>query len=416
MGPVFMQVGLIVVSIDDFIHAFSLFSLVFSIKDIIFADMKKIVYIIGGLYQPSGMGQVLSCKVNYLAEHTDWQMYVVLTERPDLPFFYKLAPKVKFVNFDINFDELDTMPLLKKISAYRKKQALYKEKLTSYLMEVRPDITVTAIRREINFINDIPDGSHKIGEIHFEKQFYRRFDKAYLPGFVNRWITDKWQGALIKQLARLDRFVILTEEDADNWPMLSNKIVIPNPLPKYPTVHSNPNSKLVISVGRYDPVKGFDMLIEAWAVVAQKHPDWKLKIVGPGDRSPYQELVKRYGLEEGITCMGASDRIYDEMAGASFYVLSSRSEGFGLVLIEAMAVGLPCVAFSCSPGPRSIVSHLRNGLLIEKDNVPKLAEAMCYMIECDAERESFSKQASKDSERYRVEAIMQKWIALFENV
>ena len=378
--------------------------------------MKKIVYIVGGLYQPSGMGQVMSCKVNYLAEHTDWQMYVVLTERPDIPFFYKLAPNVKFVNFDINFDELDTMPLPKKLFAYRKKQTAYKKKLSTYLMEVRPDITVTAIRREINFINDIPDGSHKIGEIHFEKQFYRRFDKSYLPSIVNEWITNKWQGALIKQLARLDRFVILTDEDADNWPMLSNKTVIPNPLTKYPTIHSNPNSKIAISVGRYDPVKGFDMLIDAWAMVAKVHPDWKLKIVGPGDKTPYQEQVKQLGLEEFITCMGASDRIYDEMAEASFYVLSSRSEGFGLVIVEAMAIGLPCVAFSCSPGPRSIVSHLQNGILVEKDNVLKLADAICYMIENDKKREEYAAQTKIDAEHYHVEKIMQKWIALFGTV
>lgn len=378
--------------------------------------MKKIVYIVGGLYQPSGMGQVMSCKVNYLAEHTDWQMYVVLTERPDMPLFYKLSPKVKLVNFDIDFDELDTMPLLKKLSSYHKKLAAYKKRLASYLMEIRPDITVTAIRREINFINDIPDGSHKIGEIHFEKQFYRRFDKPYLPSIVNEWITKKWQGALITQLARLDRFVILTEEDADNWTMLSNKSVIPNPLSKFPTVHSIPTSKIAISVGRYDPVKGFDMLIDAWAVVAQKHPDWKLKIVGPGDRAPYQEQIKRLGLKEHISCMGASDRIYDEMAEASFYVLSSRSEGFGLVLVEAMAVGLPCVAFSCSPGPRSIISHQRNGILVEKDNVQELTDAICYMIEDDNKREEYAVQAKSEAGHYSVDNIMQKWIALFKTV
>lgn len=378
--------------------------------------MKKIVYIVGGLYQPSGMGQVLSCKVNYLAGHTEWQIFVVLTERPDLPFFYKLADNIQFVNFDINFDELDTMPLLKKIREYHKKQSVYKKMLTSYLMEVRPDITVTAIRREINFINDIPDGSKKIGEIHFEKHFYRHFYKSYLPGFVNKWITGRWQGAMIKQLARLDKFVILTEEDARNWNMLSNKIVIPNPLTKYPDVHSSQKSKTVISVGRYDPVKGFDMLIDAWSIVAPKHPDWNLRIVGPGNKTPYQEQVKRLRFEESINCREASDQIYDEMAEASFYVLSSRSEGFGLVLIEAMAVGLPCVAFSCSPGPRSIISHQRNGILVEKDNVHELANAICYMIENDDERQKYAEQAIIDSEQYSVENIMQKWITLFETV
>ena len=201
--------------------------------------MKKIVYIVGGLYQPSGMGQVLSCKVNYLAEHTDWQIYVVLTERPDLPFFYKLAPNVKYVNFDINYDELDTMPLFKKLCAYRKKQTLYKQKLSSYLMEVKPDITVSVIRREINFINEIPDGSKKVGEIHFAKPDYRKIDKPYFPQCVNKWLTDKWQGALIKKIARLDKFVVLTEEDAGYWDTLTNKIVIPNPVTKFPTVEAN---------------------------------------------------------------------------------------------------------------------------------------------------------------------------------
>lgn len=378
--------------------------------------MRKIVYIIGGLYQPSGMGQVMSCKVNYLAKNTDWQIYVVLTERPDLPFYYNLAPNIKYVNFDINYDELDTMPFFQKMVEYRRKQSVYKKYLTSYLMEIKPDITVSAVRREINFINDIPDGSRKIGEIHFEKKFYRNFSKQYLPSFVNRCITNKWQGALIKQLARLDKFVILTEEDASNWNTLSNKVVIPNPLTKYPNVHSTLGNKIAISVGRYDIVKGFDMLIDAWTIVAKRHPDWKLKIIGPGERKPYLEQIKRLGLEQYVSCNGASNHIYDEMASSSFYILSSRSEGFGLVLIEAMAVGLPCVAFSCSAGPRSIISDHSNGILIEKDNVQKLAEGICYMIDNDEERRKYSIQAKIHSDCYRVENVMQSWIALFKEV
>lgn len=375
--------------------------------------MRKIVYIIGGLYQPNGMGQVMSSKVNYLAEHTDWQMYVVLTERPDLPFFYKMSPKINFVNFDINYDELDTMPLFRKMLAYRKKQSVYKRKLTSYLLEVKPDITVSAVRREINFINDISDGSYKIGEIHFEKNFYRNFNRRFLPSFINRWITNNWQGNLIKELARLDKFVVLTDEDASSWNTLSNKVVIPNPLSKFPDVQSKLENKIVISVGRYDYVKGFDMLIAAWALVNKRHPDWKLKIVGPGERVLYQEQIKCLKLEQCVCCNGPSNHIYDEMAESSLYVLSSRSEGFGLVLIEAMAVGLPCVSFSCSAGPRSIISDYHNGILVEKDNITKLADAICFMIEHDKERVEFAKCAKKDSEQYGLEFVMQKWIDLF---
>lgn len=377
--------------------------------------MKKIVYIVGGLYHPNGMGQVLSCKVNYLAEHTDWQIYVVLTERPDLPLFYKLAPNIEFVNFNINFDELDTMPLLKKICAYRKKQAVYQRELTAYLMKIKPDITVSIVRREINFINNIPDGSHKIGEIHFARPDYRKINKSFLPTFVNRWITDRWQGMLIKQLARLDKFVVLTKEDAGYWDSLTNKVVIPNPVTKFPTVEANWTNKTVISVGRHEPMKGFDMLIDAWAIVAKKHPDWTLKICGPGNNEPYKKQAESLGLSQ-VKDLGFVDSVYDEMATASIYVLSSRFEGFGIVLIEALAMGLPCVAFMCPAGPKDIVSDYQDGILVEKNNVPKLADAICYMIEHDKERKEFAERAKVNAERYRVEKIMQEWISLFSDI
>ena len=133
---------------------------------------KKIVYVVGGLYSPNGMSMVLSQKINYLAEHTDYDLYVILTENPEKPSFYHLPEKVHVTNFNINFDELDTMPLWKKMHHYNKKQTKYKQMFTDYLMEVKPDITVSAMRREINFLHSIPDGSLKIGELHFNRNSY----------------------------------------------------------------------------------------------------------------------------------------------------------------------------------------------------------------------------------------------------
>ena len=158
------------------------------------------------------------------------------------------------------------------------------------------------------------------------------------------------------------------------------------------------------------------MLIDAWSIVAKAYPDWKLKIVGPGERGPYQEQVKQLGLEQCVSCKDASDHIFDEMASSSFYVLSSRSEGFGLVLIEAMAVGLPCVAFSCSAGPRSIITDQLDGILVPKNNVQELADAISFMIVHDKERQKYAANAKINAERYRVDNIMMKWIILFENI
>ena len=116
---------------------------------------KKIAYVIGGLYAPTGMVVMLSQKINYLAEHTDYELYMILTESPEKPWCYKMNPNIKWVNFNINFDELDTMPFYKKFIFYFIKQRKYKKAFNDYLMRIKPDITVSALRREINFINNI---------------------------------------------------------------------------------------------------------------------------------------------------------------------------------------------------------------------------------------------------------------------
>ena len=116
--------------------------------------MKKIVYFVGGLLSPNGMGAILSQKINYLAEHTNYDLYMILTEKAGAPWFYDINPKVKWVNFDINFDELDVMPIYKKVLFYWLKQRKFRQMFTDYLMKVRPDITVSICRREINFINN----------------------------------------------------------------------------------------------------------------------------------------------------------------------------------------------------------------------------------------------------------------------
>ena len=138
---------------------------------------KKILYVYGGFYSPNGMSMMISQKVNYLAENTDNQIYIVLTEHPEKDSIYKLSDKVHAKWLVVNFDDLDTLPLYKKIPCYFIKQWKYKRLLSRYMMELRPDITVSIARREINFINKIKDGSKKIAEIHFARTFYRKFDK-----------------------------------------------------------------------------------------------------------------------------------------------------------------------------------------------------------------------------------------------
>ena len=377
---------------------------------------KKIIYIYGGLYSPNGMSYMISQKVNYLADYTDFEMGLVLTERPNAPRYYQLSKNVKSVNFDINFDELDTMPFFKKICFYWFKQHRYKKLLTSYLLSERADIVVSVTRREINFLTKINDGSKKIAEIHFARIFYRQINKKYFPSCVNQLLSRLWMNSLIRNLKHLERFVVLTNEDKENWPELNNVIVIPNFVSNVPNEKSNLSAKRVIAVGRYSQQKGFDMLIHAWKIVNQVYPDWQLHIFGPGNKDVYQEIAVQNGLNEVVFCHHATNDIYSEYLGSSVFVLSSRYEGFGLVIVEAMGAGLPVVSFSCPCGPKDIITEGVDGFLVEPNNVNLLAERLCMLMGDESLRKRMGENSAKKVSFYSQRVIMDSWIKLFEEL
>ena len=377
---------------------------------------KKVLYVYGGLYIPNGMNTIISQKVNYLADNTDYEVYISLTERPELPHYYKLSEKVKWVNFNINFDELDTMPILKKIWCYWWKQKKFKRCLTDYMMKLHPDLTISVTRREINFLPYIHDGSKKIAEFHFARPFYRNFQKGFFPEILNTLISRLWVNSLIAKLKEMDRFVVLTQEDKKNWVELDNVSVIPNFISCVPERKSNRTERRVIAAGRYSEEKRYDLLIDSWQIVNKRHPDWVLEIYGTGDKKYYQAIADSKGLSNCLHCNSSVSNIFDYYAESSIYVMSSRYEGFGLVLVEAMASGLPVISFACPCGPLDIVEDGVNGMLAINGDIFDLAEKICLLIENEETRNRLGENAIISIDKYRKEQIMQRWIELFESI
>ena len=376
----------------------------------------KIVYCTPALYMAGGVERVLTLKANYFAEHFGYDITIILTEGKDKPLFYPLSDRIKIVNLDVNFEELWTCSFVKKVFVYLSKQRIFKKRLTAELMRIRPDITVSLLRREINFINDIKDGSKKIGELHVNRANYRNFEEGD-ANFIKNLFAKFWMRSLVSHLKQLDKFIVLTEEDKASWTELSNVEVIPDPLAFDVAEVSPLKAKRVIAVGRYVYQKGFDLLLQAWAKIEKQFPDWELAIYGMGDRSPYDDLAKQLGVDMNRCHLnGSTQNIRKEYLESSLFVFSSRFEGFGMVLIEAMACGLPVVSFDCPCGPKDIVSQDEDGLLVPSGDIDKLANAMSQLMDSYELRHQMAKNAIGNVRRFQIDEIADRWQLLFEDV
>ncbi|MCM0196173.1 MULTISPECIES: glycosyltransferase family 4 protein [Bacteroides] len=376
----------------------------------------KIAYCIPSLYYPSGMERVLTLKANYFTEVFGYEIHIILTDGENKPPYYELHPNIIVHQLAINYDHLYGTPIHRRILGYFKKQRVFRKRLNECLNRIKPDITISLLRRDINFINKMTDGSIKLGEIHFNKSNYREFNLPKLPNSIKKLIKHFWMKQLIHKLRSLERFIVLSYEDAAEWTELNNVTVIHNPLSFIPNSHSDCSRKQVIAVGRYMPQKGFDRLISAWKIVSERHPDWILRIYGDGMRETLQKQIDTLEISKTCILEHSVRNVIDKYCESSIFVLSSRFEGFGMVITEAMVCGVPPIAFTCPCGPRDIIENNIDGILVENGDITGLADKICFLIENETVRKEMGIRARHDVERFRIEKIALQWKSLFESV
>ena len=175
--------------------------------------------------------------------------------------------------------------------------------------------------------------------------------------------------------------------------------------------------KLLLAVGRLDPQKGFDLLIETFSRIAVNHPEWDLAILGEGgEREALECLMQAHSLEGRVSLPGWVGNVAQWYEAASLYVMSSRFEGFGNTLAEAMACGLSAVSFDCDSGPRHIIRHEVDGLLVPPEDVFSLAAALSRLMGDEDLRRRFASRAVEARQQFSLEGIAVRWETLFEAV
>lgn len=376
----------------------------------------KIVYCTPALYSAGGVERVVSYKASYFAEYLGCDVTVIVTEGRGRDCYFPLSDKVKVVNFELGFEELWRASFVKKVLLYLSKQRQYKRLVESELMRIRPDITISTLRREINFLTDIQDGSKKVGELHVNRKHYRTFgtDDSHI---IKRLLAKLWMRNLMGHLRKLDKLVVLTDSALHDWPELSNVIKIPDPLPFKVDVKSNLDLKRIVSIGRYDYDKGNDLLLRVWSRVEKEMDDWRLDIFGNGVREPYQKMMAQLGIDRSRCHLhGPVCDVKQEYLSGSIFVLPSRFEGFGLVLIEAMACGVPIVSFDCDNGPRSIITNGEDGFLIPTFDIDAFADKLIQLMLDKNLRMTMGEKALRSAAQYDIDRIGLQWKQLFDEL
>lgn len=252
-------------------------------------------------------------------------------------------------------------------------------------------------------------------------------ERTFLGAKAPKGLWGKLHGPLYR---RATAVVALTQRGAS---YIEKKFgcpvtVIPNPVPFPPDAEAIPRAlrmdpchkskhRTLLAAGRLMPVKGFDLLIEAFAQVAGRYTNWNLRILGEGYlRESLAQAVTGKGLSDRVSMPGFTSDVRAEMRQADLFVLSSRFEGFPMALLEAMSESLACISFDCETGPAELIEHQKNGWLVPANDVSALAEALDTLMR-DAElRQRLGSRAREVTETYSLSAVLDQWNALIKTV
>lgn len=371
----------------------------------------KILYQIHSTYNPGGMERVLLNKVKYLVEKQGWEVVVVTTDQHGRPSFYPFPDSVRMIDLDINYSDDNGKPFLKKLAGYFRRRQEHKKRLEGLLKKERPDVVDCFYPGECSFVPSLKDGSRKVMELHQSKLFHHQYNRSGLMG-----LADKVRAWMDERLVRkFDRFVVLTQEDMQMWGEMPGIRVIPNAANFIAEKYSDCSAKRVIAVGRLDYQKSFDRLIQVWEKVHQQMPDWRLDIFGQGEwQEMLQGMIDERRLQETVKLNGPTKNIGQEYSESSMIVMSSHYEGFPMVMIEAMACGLPAVSFDFKCGPRDIIKEGENGLVVKDGDIDGLAKTMMTLMRDDELRRKMGENAKRVVETFSEAKVMDKWVRLYE--
>ena len=231
--------------------------------------------------------------------------------------------------------------------------------------------------------------------------------------------NKKYIKKIVNSVKKLDAFVVVSKELYVLYKKYTKCpcFYIPNALEELPQNKANRMEKRLVSIGRLSSEKGYQDLIDVFALVHKKQPDWHLEIIGDGiERKAIEKKIQDYNLSNHVILHGFQNKKYINkiLEQSSIYLMTSHRESFGIVLLEAFSYGLPCIAFDRAQGARELISDNWDGYLIENHDKEQMTKRICDLIKNQNRRIIMGDNGYKKAQKYQIDEIEKEWISLLE--
>ena len=378
----------------------------------IMKQKKKLFYVIDSLENSGGSERVLTDRVNYLVENFPYEICIAtIKQDPAKPNFFKLDDRIRHVFIPLEKPDASIISMVKNLLFHNYK---YELPIIDFIKKEKFDIcsSITSVSfLEKNKSLDIK----RIAENRFTYKKYLTDEKIDMVRKAWRFLRFKKQ---IRTQKQMDVVITLTEEDATFYRRyLDNIVVIPNFIDLKNIKPSLLIHKKAVAVGRLEKEKDFTALIKMWHLVNKENPDWKLEIYGEGSmKNELLALINSLQLENYVTIKPPTKDIYSVYESASVYITTSKYEGFGMTILEAMAHGLPIIGFDSVGGVKILVADESNGFVIKDRNIDLLASQFLKLIVNKNLMNKFGKQSISMANEYSIKNIMMKWHELYSKL
>lgn len=363
----------------------------------------KILFLADQVYLHGGIEKVLSQKANYLADLSSDEIFIVTYNQKGNKKVYNFSDKIIWRDLDVNYE------IKKSYFSHENLRKVPKHisTLKKCFEEIKPDIIIScSFGPDFYFLPFIKKSIPKIKEFHGSRYFYAQQEKT---------LKKKLLTQLTKIIEKNYSAIVALNEDEKHFYNNNIIAVIPNPAERSEYL-AGLNSKKIMAAGRISPVKNFGELIEIFSRLSKEFPEWELHFFGEdylGTQKKLQEKVFTFKLEHRIKFKGKVSDLKKEMENYSIFTMTSETECFPMVLLEALSVGLPIISYDSPTGPKFIIKNDEDSFLIPYKNLDIFTAKLKELMQNEHLRQKMGEKGPENVQRFDIENVMSQWKILF---